>query len=924
MRQVYLISAILLAMGWAGMSWQKDSNEHVIPVLELQPPAPEGASPSRKQEGGPIQRRAFEVSRLADPATGLIPPDIHHREMEFAAQLPSWSRSGGLDSQDAAEKLTGWSYRGPWNIGGRTRALAIDVSDANLRTLLAGGISGGMWRTIDDGANWRLTTGSSQLHSVTTVAQDVRPGHQNVWYYGTGEVRGNSAGASGAPFRGDGVFKSVDEGVTWELLSATSGSEPEVYSSSWQYIWRVAVDPSEHVLDEVYVASRGFIFRSVDGGENFTSVLGDDSFWSVYTDVIVDSQGVVYATMSSPGGVPGIFRSPDGIAWTNITPAGLSTHGRIVLGLAPSNENIMYALAADINGTSNEGFYKYNYLGGDGSGAGGLWQDRSAQMADLPGPGTTADMETYGGYCQMVTVHPANPETVYIGGIHILRSYDGFATSNSVSRIGGWQYTEHHADNHVMLFKPGSETVVYTGSDGGVHKCSAINATTPSWLSLNNGYNTSQFYSVAIDENLPGSDIIVGGMQDNGSWFTNEVSPSSAWVEALGGDGSYCAVAEADGSLGTYYFSFQNGYVYRMTLDNFSGNYVNWTRVDPLGGDSYQFINPFILDPADTRIMYIASNMGIWRNSDLTAIPEFSNDPTSINWDHLTNVPFGYFITAMAASNSNNRILYYGDSQGHCYRLDNANIASPGVSPIALHTGAGFPPGSISGLGIHPADDQQVLLSFSNYNIASLFFTDDGGATWENVEGNLAGEFGPSVRSVSILPFGTAGVLYLAATSTGLYSTLELDGAATQWFLEGSQSMGNVVVDMIKIRPSDGLVVAGTHGKGVYSINVSASSPAGDLPASGGVVLSQNVPNPFNPRTVISFSLPSDALVSLEVYDIGGRLVKTLLQGNVSAGQHDAHWDGTDDRGRAVSTGMYLYRLRSGVVDEVRRMTLMR
>ncbi len=927
MRQILILTTSLLILGLAGICWQGNhKTATVVPELLVQPPAPAGASPSRKQDGGPAQRREFEISRLADPATGQIPPDIHLKEQEFAAKLPGWDFPGGLERRESAEKLVaGWRYRGPWNIGGRTRALAMDISDPYLKTIFAGGISGGLWQTEDEGHNWNLVTGSSQLHSVTCVVQDVRPGHQQVWYYGTGEVRGNSAGAAGAPYRGDGLFKSVDEGLTWELLPATTEAEPEVLSSAWQYIWRVVVDYSEPDFDELYVAARGIIFRSIDGGNSFVPVLGDDSSRSSFTDVVIDSNGVVYATMSTPGGSPGIFRSPDGINWTDITPSQLSSYGRIVLGLAPSDENIMYALVADINGTSDEGFFKYIYFSGDGSGAGGYWSDRSAQMANLPGPGSSsADMETYGGYCQMVTVNPSNPDAVYIGGIHLIRSYDGFATSNSISWIGGWQYPDHHADSHALIFKPGSDVTVFTGSDGGVHKCSTIQSIAPPWISLNQGYNTSQFYSVAIDENLSGSNVIVGGMQDNGSWFTSEVSNSAIWAEALGGDGSYCAVAEASGSQGTYYFSFQYGAVYRMTLDNTTGQYSSWTRVDPLGSIDYQFINPFIIDPVDSKKMYVASKMGIWRNSDLMAIPEFSNSQTNINWEQITNIPFGYYVTALAMSKSDNRILYFGDSEGHMYRLDNAHSASVEDTPTSLHTGAGFPAGSISALGINPNDDQQVLLSFSNYNIPSLFFTDDGGATWSDVEGNLAGEFGPSVRSVSILPYGPSGILYLAATSTGLYSTRTLDGVDTQWFLEGGDTMGNVVVDMIKTRPADGLVVAATHGKGVYSAIVSPSTPANDTVVARRPFLAQNVPNPFNPRTVISFSLPVSGQVHLEVYDIGGHLIKTLLNEGLAAGDHSASWDGTDDRGRTVSTGMYLYRLRSGKTDEVRRMTLVR
>ena len=88
--------------------------------------------------------------------------------------------------------------------------------------------------------------------------------------------------------------------------------------------------------------------------------------------------------------------------------------------------------------------------------------------------------------------------------------------------------------------------------------------------------------------------------------------------------------------------------------------------------------------------------------------------------------------------------------------------------------------------------------------------------------------------------------------------------------------------------------------------------------------LAQNVPNPFNPLTHISFELPADGTAHLAVYDIGGRLVRTLVDGAMAAGDHTVAWNGTDDAGRAVAAGVYLYRLRSGAVDEVRRMSLVR
>ena len=911
----------LLAVGLLGMKLP-DRGDSLRPAgPQIAAPAPPHSAPSRKQTGGPDERLAWETARLADPATGHLPLDIHRRERAFAAGLPRWNRGLALDK--AGDKYAGWTFRGPWNIGGRTRALALDVSDPTYRTLLAGGISGGMWRSTDDGGSWTLTTGSSQLHAVASVAQDTRAGHQDVWYYGTGEIRGNSASGGGASFRGDGIFKSVDGGATWSVLPSTAGLDPTVFGGEWQYVHRIAIDPSNAAQDEVYAAVYGFIERSVDGGATWTRVLGNASVQARYTDVVVSSTGVVYASLSTDGLIAGIFRSPDGLNWTEITPAGLTAHNRAVMALAPSDESILYVLVSDTNGSTDEGFYKYTYLSGDGSGAGGTWSNRSAQMLNIPGPGGNEVMECYGSYCQVVTVHPTNPDIVFLGGIHLVRSTDGFATNNADAWIGGWQYSNHHADQHWLVFRPGSSVVAYSGSDGGVHRTSDITAASVNWTPLSNGYNTSQFYTAAIDENLAGSDVVIGGMQDNGTWFTSSTNGMQPWVELLGGDGSYCAVADASGTTGTYIVSVQNGVAYRFGADNSTGDWTSWTRIDPLGGGAYLFINPLMVDPNDTRQVYVGTSAGVWRNSDVTAIPLWSNNAATLNWTHLTTTP-NSSVTALAMSRGVARTLYYGTASGGVYRVDNADSAPASTAPVALNMGPSWPAGAyVASISIHPTDPQKLLVAVSNYAVSSIFYSDDAGATWSAVEGNLAGSDGPSVRTVALVPFSGQDICF-AGTSTGLYSTATLAGAATSWSLEAADLIGNVVVDQLAVRPADGLVVAGTHGKGVYSLTIPAGTSVGEELPRTPTALAQNVPNPFNPMTRISFALSGAGHASLVVYDVSGRRVCTLVDEGLAAGGHTVTWDGTDDGGRAVATGVYLYRLRSGAVDETRRMTLAR
>jgi hypothetical protein len=655
-----VLPAIIIVVGLFIISFQPNTQSAVgsgTMVMDSNIPAqePPGFSPSRNKEGGPAGRRSWETMRLANPATGRIPPDIHRREQEFARRLPSRGSSALMEAAglDPGAKMGGWGFRGPDNIGGRTRALAIDVSDPGYQTLLAGGVSGGMWRSVDDGNSWELTTGSSQLHSVTTLAQDTRPGHENVWYYGTGEANWNSASHYNAYYAGDGVFKSTDNGQTWALLPSTSGFPPSNFYSFWQYVWRVAVDPSNQVEDEIYAAIFGKIMRSVDGGATFDQVLGDTSSpYSPYTDVVVSSTGVVYASISSEGSTTGIFRSPDGINWTNITPTNLTTHSRIVLAVAPSNEIILYATVANVYGSINEGLFRYIYVSGDGSGTGGFWEDRSLALGLMPLPsGGTGPMEYYGGYSMQLTVNPTNPNNLYLGGVHLYRDIGA-----GYQRIGGAEYPVHHADLHLLVFQPGSSSIAYSGSDGGVHKTLDIDGPSVDWVSLNNSYNTSQFYTVAIDENLEGSDIIVGGMQDNGTCITTTQDPADPWLETLSGDGSYCAVADASGAVGTYLQSFQNGYLYRVEVDNTTGARTFWGQITPTDAGDYLFINPFIIDPNDTKIVYLATSNGVWRNNDLYNTP--AGSPTMTNWDHLTTEPAGDHVTALAMSRSANRVLF--------------------------------------------------------------------------------------------------------------------------------------------------------------------------------------------------------------------------------------------------------------------------
>ncbi len=899
----------------------------------------------REVHENPRGRGEYQWMRLHDPATGTIPPGIRSRELAFARRLPD--RSTLIRKGWGPGEIT-WTRRGPGNIGGRTRALAVDIG--NPLVILAGAVSGGMWKSTDGGSTWRKVTTPDQLHSVTCLVQDRRPGRRNVWYYGTGELTGNSAtGGGGALYRGDGIFKSTDGGETWLQLASTVSGTPQTFTSMFQYVWNIVLD-STSASDEVYAATIGGVMRSTNGGISWSAVLGGSgNSNSRYTDVAITSTGVLYATLSEAtlnggsGAVSqGIWRSTDGLTWTDIRPASWpSSFKRIVIGIAPTNERVLYFLGETPgsgrvvtygDGTEYSSLWRYTYLSGDGRGSGGSWENRSASLPGFGSP--VGDFISQGSYNLVVKVSPLNDSLVFIGGTNVYRSSDGFRTAAQTAWIGGYaltndydQYASHHVDQHVLLFAPENPLVLYNGNDGGVFKTLNCLATPVDWVSLNNSYLTTQFYTVAIDRGSAQNPVIVGGTQDNGTLLTLASGADVAWTDLLGGDGAFCAIADGRTS---YYVSAQEGITYRLLLSP-SGVVVNYARVDPAGGGGYLFINPFVLDPSNNAMMYLAGGSSLWRNSNLTGIPLWTvssstaNDPTSVNWTVLTGAEVSSdHITALGVSRMQpSSRLYLGTGQGRILRLDGASSSDPSKVPLDVSRGRGLPAAYVSCLAVDPLNGDRVLAVFSNYGVPSVFLTRDGGGSWADVSGNLeenpsGSGAGPSVRWAAIQTYG-GGPNYFLGTSTGLYSTQALQGGSTVWVQEGASTIGNVVVDMIDVRPSDGLVVVGTHGQGIYAGGAPPVAPLPeDIPAE--TALRQNYPNPFNAMTRIQFALAQPAKVVLTVYSVDGRRVATLVDEERGAGmQQDVVW-----YPREQASGVYFCELSAGDFRQVRKMVYLK
>jgi hypothetical protein len=849
--------------------------------------------PSGANEENGRLRRAWNKVRLADPATGEIPKGIQWQERAFAEQLPR--------VVSERDDNGSWQSRGPWNVGGRTRGMAMDVTNEN--HLLAGGVSGGIWESNDGGQSWIRRTPLDAHPGVVSVVQDTRPGKTNVWYALSGEIYGTSASAPEAFYLGDGMFKSIDNGVTWTALTETDNGTPNQFSTEWQGGWRLATDPdAPSAQNTIYAATYGRIFRSSNGGTTWGIVRGNADPSSYYTDIAITSTGVKYAYLSSEGAQKGLWRSTDAITWTNITPAtGFpTTYDRGVIGINPNNENEVWLLMATpesghytkfIDSDDWTSLWKYEYISGNGAGNEGTWTNLSD---NLPDTGSEFDrFAGQGGYNLTVKVQPGT-NNIFIGGTNLYRSTDGFSTPNNTTQIGGYKigttlpffelYEEHHPDQHDILFLPSNPNVLISASDGGVRRTEDCTAPVVTWTQLNNGYLTTQCYSAIIEKNTPGDATIISGMQDNGNFFVNSTDAAAPWVQTVNGDGAFGAIPEGKPF---YVLSIQQGRVVKCNITE-QGQVTAFQRFDPIGAkkSDYQFINPLALDPVDQNVLYLPAGRRLFRQSNLADIA-LNNEWDSIaqGWtqfpDTLVSIAGGatHQISAIAVSESNpaHRVII-GTNRGKLFKIDNAHTGTPAFAPMNLP----LPQNNlnINCITMDPDNADDITVLYSNYGVYSLYRSINGGQNWIKVAGNLeagvnGGGTGPSLRCLSILKMPGGKRKYFCGTSVGLYSAdtlvqhTNLSGSGTQWAMEAPDLIGMTVVDHIEVRHSDGLVVAATHGTGLYSANFPLTSSTQTVQAPRLKI--KATPNPTTDITQLSWDTPAGLPVRIRLLNAQGR-----------------------------------------------------
>jgi photosystem II stability/assembly factor-like uncharacterized protein len=672
--------------------------------------------------------------------------------------------------QKAARKTAGipnvkWIERGPNNVGGRSRGLAYDPNDSTYRKVWTGGIAGGIFynnNIADVNSAWQRVD-LPEVISVTAIAFD--PTNKKTMYVGTGEHSG------GPNIPGGNVWKSVDNGKNWTKLPQNL--------SSW--------------TKEIVVTKTGTIIagtlsglqRSTDGGSTFKVMLTGGTNGG-NSDIEIASDGVIYAGFERGK----VFKSSDdGANWTDITPPNETINARVEIALAQSTKGdsqVIYAISGDI-------WFKKSIDGGKN------WENLQVPLYD--------DGTKYGSsqvtYNMTMSVHPKDPNFVWLGGTGIFHTTDG---GKKWTQYGYWYI---HPDQHNIQFSPLNNGEMILANDGGIHfstQAGNPKNVVADFKARNKDYTVTQFYSVA-QRNIIGDNFLIGGAQDN-SVITINGEGKTDGKSVITGDGCFVFVDEDNPNVtiastqnGNWYIQNRNG----QTVFSFSS------------GANGAFVNPADYD--DTKNILYANN-GI---SSIARCSNIGLSSSPVIKQVIFRTPLPAFINAIKVAKNTPNTLFVGTgSNGRVYRIsdidkDTANvtqISSPEMISVGAITTSNIDIG---------ANDNEIMVTYANFgttvNVLSIWYSNDGGATWKSKDEIAHGLPNVQIRWSLFNPENPKQVI--TATRMGVYSTNDITAENPAWELS-SDGLALADCRMMHYRPIDGNIAVGTGGRGFYTSDIFA------------------------------------------------------------------------------------------------------
>ena len=639
----------------------------------------------------PDLKGAHDYLMMYDPVTKTIPTERMLEAIDFAEQ----KRSSLMYNNRLSE--VNWSERGPNTIGGRTRAIMLDPNDSSNKKLWAAGVTGGLWYTNDITSSspaWTSVDGTWGNLAVCSIDYD--PNNPDIMYVGTGERMGIFSTSS----RGLGMWKTTDGGQTWSHLTSTE---------NFNYVTDIIVR-DESGTSVIYAGVGGHyyegqwhgsaytgLWRSTDGGQTWSQVMDETAAGEApyeIMDLDMGSDNRLWAASRTNvygDGGGDIFYSDDGLSWTKVSLTLLGQANRTIIAVAPSDPNYVYAMIASTDTRKVNWIVKTND-------SGATWTTYTFGSDPFPvdaNGNVLGDANGQAGYDLSLGVDPSDPNVVYAGELDIFKTTDGGGSWNQVSNSGGSTYPYMHVDQQNLKTITSNEVIF--ANDGGIYYTNDAGTTLSD---RNTGYNVSQFYSVALHPDS-GSQYVIGGTQDNGTWSIDGTDIQSGTAR-VGGDGAYTHIDQLDPNYQFTATTYNN--IYRSTNGGNSWSYYA-NHEDTAGGDTGFFINPSTIDPAKKAFYSALDATSILRLNNYANLADKS----------VMSINLGSTASAFKVSPYSDDVLFVGTSGGRVFKIVKASTSSFSVEDIS---GSGIQ-GYVSSIDIG-ASDEQILVTVSNYGVKSV------------------------------------------------------------------------------------------------------------------------------------------------------------------------------------------------------------
>jgi photosystem II stability/assembly factor-like uncharacterized protein len=691
---------------------------------------------------------------------------------------------------------------GPAFLSGRIADIAVHPDNESVWYVAVG--SGGVWKTENAGTTWTPIFDDQPTYTSGCVTLD--PSNPEIVWVGSGE----NVGGRHVAF-GDGVYRSLNGGKTWENLGLKNS----------EHISEIIVHPNNS--DIVWVASQGplwtkggerGLYKTLDGGESWNRVLGDNE-WTGVTDIMIDPRNpdVLYAATwdrhrtvaALMGGGPGtaLYRSDDGgdhwIKLTNGLPK--SNMGKIGITISPQNPDVVYA-AIELDRTKGAVYRSEN--------RGASWEKMSDTVSGGTGP----------HYYQELYASPHKFDRLYLMNVRVLTSEDGGKTFVQLKE------QDKHSDNHAIVFKKDDPNYIMIGTDAGIYESFDLAET---WRYIKN-LPLTQFYKVAVNNAEPFYHIF-GGTQDNGSAggpsATDERQgiANKHWYKTLFADGHQSATDPVYNDI--IYAETQQGGLHRIDLT--TGEQIS-IQPQAAEGEPHERFNwdaPILVSPHNPSRLYFASYR-VWKSEtrgdnwetisgDLTRNEERITLPImgrQQGWDNAWDVGAmsNYnTITSLAESPVQEGLLYAGTDDGFIQITENGGESWRKI-PV---TNLGLPARSfVNDIKADLFDANTVYVALDNHKEGDynpyLFKSTDKGLTWKSISSNI-----PDRTLIwRMIQDPVKENLLFTAAENGIY--VSLNGGVSWQKLPGTPTIS---FRDLTIQKRENDLVAASFGRGFYVLD---------------------------------------------------------------------------------------------------------